>query len=72
MGVSPVPYAMGVAMMVFVAMLTPAASPHSGMLHGRKDLVTTADIMRIGVPLSIGALLLYVFIGYPLAKIIFL
>lgn len=72
MGVSPIPCAMGVSMMVFVAMLTPAASPHSSMLHGRKDLVSTGDIMRIGIPISVGAVLLYTIIGYPLAKILFL
>lgn len=72
MGVSPIPCAMGVSMMVFVAMLTPAASPHSSMLHGRKDLVSTGDIMRIGIPISVGAVLLYTIVGYPLAKILFL
>lgn len=72
MGVSPIPCAMGVSMMVFVAMLTPAASPHSSMLHGRKDLVSTGDILRIGIPISLGAVVLYAFIGYPLANVLFL
>lgn len=71
MGLSPTPVAIGVGMMVFVAMLTPAASPHAGMMHGRKDIYTTKDIMYIGFPLCILSLIYYIFIGYPLAKIIF-
>lgn len=71
MGLDPMPIAMGVGMMVFVAMLTPAASPHAGMMHGRKDIYTTKDIMYIGFPLCVLSLLYYIFIGYPLAKIIF-
>lgn len=71
MAISPVPIAMGLTMMVFVAMLTPAASPHAGMMHGRKDLLSTSDIMRIGFPLCLAALVIYVLIGYPVAKVVF-
>ncbi|MFP5528499.1 SLC13 family permease [Peptococcus simiae] len=71
MGIEPMPVAMGVGMMVFVAMLTPAASPHAGMMHGRKDIYTTGDIMRIGFPQCIATLIFYIFIGYPLAKLLF-
>ncbi|MGI6227748.1 MAG: SLC13 family permease [Peptococcales bacterium] len=70
-GMPSMPFAMGVAMMVFVAMLTPSASPHAGMMHGRKDLVSTGDIMRIGFPLVLAALVVYVIIGFPIAKILF-
>lgn len=71
MGINPMPVAMGVCMMVFVAMLTPAASPHAGMMHGRKDIYETIDIMKIGFPICLVTLLFYIFIGYPLAKILF-
>lgn len=71
MGIEPMPVAMGVGMMVFVAMLTPAASPHAGMMHGRKDIYSTGDIMRIGFPQCILALVYYIVIGYPLAKLLF-
>lgn len=71
MGIDPLPVAMGVTMMVFVAMLTPAASPHAGLMHGRKDIYTTGDIMRIGFPVCIVTLIFYIFIGYPLAKVLF-
>ena len=71
MQIHPMPVAMGVTMMVFVAMLTPAASPHAGLMHGRKDIYTTGDIMRIGFPICIVTLIFYIFIGYPLAKMLF-
>lgn len=71
MGLNPLPVAMGVTMMVFVAMLTPAASPHAGMMHGRKDIYSTGEIMRIGFPICIVSLIYYIFIGYPLAKMLF-
>ena len=70
LGISPVPVAMGVILMVFVAMLTPAASPHAGMMHGRKDLYSTKDILSIGFPMCAITLLMYIFIGYPLAKVL--
>ena len=71
MGIHPMPVAMGVTMMVFVAMLTPAASPHAGLMHGRKDIYTTGDIMRIGFPICLVTLVFYIFVGYPLAKMLF-
>ena len=71
MNLDPLPVAMGVTMMVFVAMLTPAASPHAGLMHGRKDIYTTGDIMRIGFPICVVTLIFYIFIGYPLAKMFF-
>ncbi len=69
-GISPIPVAMGVILMVFVAMLTPAASPHAGMMHGRKDLYSTKDILSIGFPMCAITLIMYIFIGYPLAKVL--
>ena len=62
------PVATGVILMVFVAMLTPAASPHAGMMHGMRSIYNTKDILRIGFPMCLLALVLYIFIGYPLAK----
>lgn len=71
MSINPLPVAMGITMMVFVAMLTPSASPHAGMMWGRKDIYTTGDILRIGLPVCILSLLYYAFIGYPLTKLLF-
>ena len=69
-GISPIPVAMGVILMVFVAMLTPAASPHGGMMWGRRDIYTPKDIISIGLPMCLGVLVLYIFIGYPLIKVL--
>lgn len=70
LNINPIPVAMGVILMVFVAMLTPAASPHAGMMHGRKDIYSTKEILSIGLPMCAITLLMYIFIGYPLAKML--
>ena len=70
LGINPIPVAMGVTLMVFVAMLTPAASPHAGMMHGRKDIYSTGEILKIGFPMCLITWALYVFVGYPLMKLL--
>ncbi len=67
-GINPMPVAMGVILMVFVAMLPPAASPHAGMMWGNKKIYTPGEIVKIGFPMCIITLVLYIFIGYPLCK----
>lgn len=70
LGINPIPVALGVTLMVFVAMLTPSASPHAGMMHGRKDIYSTGEIIKIGLPMCLITWALYVFIGYPLMKML--
>ena len=70
LGIDAMPVAMGVILMVFVAMLTPAASPHAGMMWGRKDIYSPGEIMSVGFPMCIITLVGYIFIGYPLAKVL--
>ena len=70
MGINPMPVATGVILMVFVAMLTPAASPHAGMMHGMKPIYSTKEILTVGFPICIIALVLYIFVGYPLCKML--
>ena len=70
LGINPMPVAMGVTLMVFVAMLTPSASPHASMIHGRKDIYSTKEILRIGFPMCAICWILYVVIGYPMMKIL--
>ena len=70
LGIDAMPVAMGVILMVFVAMLTPAASPHAGMMWGRKDIYSPGEIMSVGFPMCIITLVGYIFIGYPLAKLL--
>lgn len=70
-GVPTMALSMSVTMMVFVAFLTPAASPWAGMMFGRKDIINAKEILIIGFPVCISALLFYVIIGFPLAKFLF-
>lgn len=70
LGIDPLPVCMCVIMIVFVAMLTPAASVPASMVWGNKDIYSTKDILSIGFPVCIGALLFYIFIGYPIAKVL--
>lgn len=70
LGISPIPVAMGVILMVFVAMLTPAASPHAGMMWGHRDIYSPKDIISIGLPMCAICLVAYIFIGYPLIKML--
>ena len=68
--INPMPVATGIILMVFVAMLTPAASPHAGMMHGMKKIYSTKEILAVGFPICIAALILYICIGYPLCKML--
>ena len=70
LGINPIPVEMGVIMMVFVAMLTPAASPHAGMMFGNRKIYSTKDILSIGLPMCIITLVCYIFIGYPLIRML--
>ena len=71
LGLPPIPIAMGVTQLVFLAMLTPAACPHASMMFGRKDIYEVKDIMKYGFPMVTIGLLYFIFIGYPLAKFLF-
>lgn len=62
---------MSICMMVFVALLTPAASPYCGILHARKDLVEYKEIMQLFLPMVVVALLVYTLVGYQIAKVLF-
>ena len=72
MGIPFLPVGIGVGMMVFCSMLTPAACPHAAMAFGRKDLYDGKAMVKIGLPFCIAYLAVYVLIGYPMAKAFFL
>ena len=72
MGIPFLPVGIGVGMMVFCSMLTPAACPHAAMAFGRKDLYDGKAMVKIGLPFCIAYLAVYVLIGYPMAKFFFL
>lgn len=58
-------------MAVFLALLTPAASPYCSMLHAKKEWVSTGEIIKVFLPTAVAGLILYVCIGYPLASLMF-
>lgn len=70
-GVPPAAICVSISMMVFMAILTPAASPYAGMLHAQKHSISFKEIQTLGIPMCIIALLLYTFVGFPIAKILF-
>lgn len=70
-GVNLTALGMSVTMMVFVALLTPAASPYCGMLHARKDLVSYKEIMSLFIPMFLIALAVYATVGYGIACVLF-
>ena len=69
--VNTVVICMSITMMVFVAILTPAASPYCGMLHARTDAVSLKEIIKLGFPMCVIAVLVYTFVGFPIANILF-
>lgn len=70
-GVNLTALGMTITMMVFVALLTPAASPYCGMLHARKDLVSYKEIMSLFLPMFVIGLLVYATVGYAIAGVLF-
>lgn len=69
-GVSATALSVTMTLTVFVAILTPAASPHAGMLFGRPD-IDKKDIMVLGLPFCVMGLIVYTFIGFPIANMLF-
>lgn len=62
---------MSICMVVFVTGATPAGSPYAAMLHGQKDKITFKQIETCALPMLLVAWVLYTFIGYNFAKIVF-
>ena len=58
-------------MIVFVALLTPIASPHAALLHGNKEWIKQKDVFLYGFSMTIWSILIAFFVGLPLARIIF-
>lgn len=66
-----IPIYVSIVMLAHFALLTPAASPYAGIMHGRKDLISMKDILTMGTPICIIGWLLYTFVGSPLANMLF-
>lgn len=68
---NPAPLAMTVTMAMFLAILTPAASPYAAVLHSNKERVSMGDIGKYGTIFMVMATILYIVVGLPLANILF-
>ncbi len=68
---NPAPLAMTVTMAMFLALLTPAASPYAAVLHANKEWVSMGDICKYGIIFMILSTILYIAVGLPLANILF-
>ncbi len=69
LGLNPAPIALGVMMICFIAMMTPAASPLSAFCYGQDKYFSAKEIQSYAIPLSLIAVVIFTFIGYPLAAI---
>ncbi len=67
---NPVPLAMTTTMAMFLAVLTPAASPYAAVLHAN-DRITMNDIIKYGGIMVTLALVVYLVLGIPIAYILF-
>jgi sodium-dependent dicarboxylate transporter 2/3/5 len=57
-------------LLIYLAFLTPAASPYAAMLYANKEWLSPGDILKHGVPLAITIVLLYATIGFQIAKFV--
>lgn len=67
---NPVPLAMTTTMVMFLAVLTPAASPYAAVLHAN-DHITINDILKYGGVMVILSLAIYLVLGIPIAYVLF-
>lgn len=70
LGLNPAPIALGVMMICFIAMMTPAASPLAAFCYGQDKYYSSKEIQSYAIPLSFIAVVLFTLVGYPLASIL--
>ncbi len=70
LGLNPAPIALGVMMICFIAMMTPAASPLAAFCYGEERYYTAKEIQSYAIPISFLAVILFTFVGYPLAGVL--
>ena len=56
---------------LYLAFLTPAASPYAGMLYGNREWLSPKEILMFGIPFAIWVVISYCTIGYALAMFLF-
>lgn len=71
LGMNPVPVAMISTLSVFVALLSPAASPYAPALHTNTEWTSQGEIMKYGLVLMLISMVVYIAVGYPIATILF-
>ena len=71
LGMNPVPVAMVCILSVFVALLSPAASPYAPALHTNTEWTSSGEIMKYGLVLMAISMVVYIVIGYPIATVMF-
>ena len=65
------PIATASVLCLYLAFLTPAASPFAGMLFGNKDWLEPSDIFKMALPFAVMIMLLYCTFGFFLGTILF-
>lgn len=65
------PIATASTLCLYLAFLTPAASPFAGMLFANKDWLEPSDVLKMAIPFAIMVLFLYCTVGFFLGSILF-
>lgn len=68
---NPAPMAIILTMVMFLAVLTPAASPYAAVLHANKEWVSMNDILKYGSLMLLVSLIVFVIVGLPLANLLY-
>ncbi len=56
---------------LYLAFLTPAASPYAGMLYGNRDWFTPKEILKLGIPFAIWIVIVFCTVGYAISLFLF-
>lgn len=56
---------------LYLAFLTPAASPYAGMLYANRDWFEPKEILKLGIPFAIWIVIVYCTIGYAAVNFLF-
>ena len=65
------PIATASILCLYLAFLTPAASPFAGMLFANKEWLENSDIFKMEIPFAIIIMVLYCTVGFLLGTILF-
>ncbi|MFP5527506.1 SLC13 family permease [Peptococcus simiae] len=60
-----------VTMSVFVAVITPVASPHAALLHGNREWISGRHVYLYAVSMTLWSVFVTMLVGLPLARLVF-